>query len=77
MAREHVEVITAGGWMLPVLALAALVGVALIVGGIALLAGWALALVVVLGALVALTALGSLGFFLWGKVVGFGWHFTR
>ncbi len=77
MAREHAEVITAGGWMVPALAVGLLAGLGLVASGVSLLSGWALALTVAFGALVALTAIGSLGFFLWGRYLGFGWHFTR
>lgn len=76
MAKEHVEVITAGSWMTPAFAVVALAGVVLAIGGASWLSGWALALTVALGAIVALVAIGSLGFFLWGRYVGFGWHFT-
>ncbi len=63
--------------MMPLLEVAALAGLAVVAVGFGLLSGWALALAVAFGALVALTAIGSLGFFLWGRYLGFGWHFTR
>ncbi len=76
MAREHAEVITAGRWMVPVFGASTVAAGLLVATGIALASGLGTAIVVV-AAIVATMAMASIGFFLWGRFVGFRWHFTR
>lgn len=76
VAKEHAEIITAGGWMIPVFVVAALVaGAAILISG-AMTSGWLRISLVTFWALVAIIGVGSLKFAMWGKYVGFPWHFT-
>ncbi len=76
IATDHVEIITAGGWMIPAFIAATVVGVAMVAGSGVFASLWARIPLIVLGALIAAVAVGSLVFAFWGMYAGFSWHFT-
>lgn len=77
VGKDHVEIITAGGWMTSTFVIATLVGLAIMAAAAGYVgATWLRVVLMILGAIVALIAVGSFVFVVWGKYVGMPWHFT-
>lgn len=76
VAKEHAEIITAGGWMIPTFIAAVVVALVIIVVSGAFTSAWIRIPLIVLGVLVGFISAASIGFALWGKYLGFPWHFT-
>lgn len=62
--------------MVPAFAVATMVGFAGVALAPTVVGGWAAIALIVLFCIIGLIGASSLGFFLWGRYLGFSWHFT-
>jgi len=76
IGRDHVETIASGRLMLPAFGLITLASFAAVYAAPQLLVGWPALLLIVFASIAGVVCIASLGFALWGKLLGFPWHFT-
>lgn len=77
VAKEHAQIVMAAKVMPSVFFVSTIVGFVLVAIGLTANATWARISLYTLGGTVVLVAILSSIFGIWGKHIGFPWHFTR